>query len=59
VIDNFCSHVELYPRRNPGALPVCVECGTAVLDFDVVYRFNRKGNLTIDDDATAALAEED
>jgi len=39
-------HVELYPRRNPGALPVCVECGVAVLDFDAVYDTLPNGNLT-------------
>jgi len=54
-----CEHTELYPRRHPGALPVCVACGTAVLDFDVVYRFLPNGHLTVDHDATAALWAEE
>lgn len=51
-----CDHVLLHPARRPGALPVCRECGTAVLNFDVVYRVTADGYLTIDDDATWELA---
>lgn len=51
-----CGSPELLPARNPGALRTCTACGTAVLDFDAVYRLNTRGLWEIDDDATRKLA---
>lgn len=51
-----CGSPELWPARNPEALRTCPACGTAVLDFDAVYRLNTRGLWEIDDDATRKLA---
>lgn len=50
-----CGSPELLPARNPEALRTCPACGTAVLDFDAVYRLNTRGLWEIDDDATRRL----